>query len=152
MNRKLYVYMKLNTLKDLAHGPKHMSLYPYYNSILDDFWGGRPIWDVLTRPHNLLVKDFDVQDEGSQYVVYVDVPGIPRENLRATYNESSITVSGERKSSRYHGVFTRTVSLPRDADIPNASAKMENGVVTFEVPKLVPPQLYNRNQKTINIQ
>lgn len=119
-----------------------MSLYPYYNSILDDFWVARPI---------NLIKDFDVQDEGSQYVVSVDVPGIPRENLQATYNESSITVSGERKSSRFHGVFTRTMSLPRDADISRSSAKMENGVVTFEIPKTAPP-LSNRSHRTINIQ
>jgi HSP20 family protein len=107
----------------------------------------------------------DVAEENDKILVKIEVPGIEEKDLRVTFEDGLLTVSGERQFERkdernYHrierayGSFTRTFSLPRSVDAGAIMANYRNGVLEIEIPKkeeAKPKQIaINVNQKQIN--
>lgn len=88
----------------------------------------------------------DVLEEKDRIFVKVEVPGIDENNLKVTYEDGLLTVTGERQFERkddrnYHrierayGSFTRTFSLPRSVDPSQIVADYRNGVLEISIPK-----------------
>jgi HSP20 family protein len=89
----------------------------------------------------------DVHETDDAYAVSVELPGVSREDVTVEVNEGILTVRGEKKSEREdkkeqrrfverrYGTFTRSFSLPRDADGDRVEAGFENGVLTLTIPK-----------------
>jgi HSP20 family protein len=88
----------------------------------------------------------DVLEENEKIVVKVEVPGIDEKDLKVTFEDGLLTVSGERQFERkddrnYHriertyGTFTRTFTLPRSIDAGQIKADYHNGVLEIEIPK-----------------
>ncbi|RXJ97220.1 heat-shock protein Hsp20 [Arcobacter sp. AHV-9/2010] len=82
------------------------------------------------------------------YHVDVDLPGVKKEDIKVDINKNILTISGERKSKdeikqedyykveTYFGKFSRSFTLPENADIENIEAKSDNGVLEVVIPKL----------------
>jgi HSP20 family protein len=88
----------------------------------------------------------DVLEEKDRIVVKVEAPGVDEKDLRVTFEDTVLTVSGERQferkdDSNYHrierayGSFTRSFTLPRSVDASQIVANYRNGVLEIEVPK-----------------
>jgi HSP20 family protein len=88
----------------------------------------------------------DVVEENEKLLVKVEVPGIEEKDLRVTFEDGLLTISGERQFERredrnYHrierayGTFTRTFTLPRSVDASQIVANYRNGVLEVEIPK-----------------
>jgi len=88
----------------------------------------------------------DVLEEKDRIVVKVEAPGVDEKDLRVTFEDGQLTVSGERQFERkddrnYHrierayGSFTRTFTLPRSIDATRIAANYRNGVLEIEIPK-----------------
>ena len=88
----------------------------------------------------------DVLEEKDRIVVKVEAPGMDEKDLRITFEDGILTVSGERRFERkddrnYHrierayGTFTRTFTLPRSVDAAQIAANYRNGVLEIEIPK-----------------
>lgn len=88
----------------------------------------------------------DVHEENNQIFVKVEVPGIDEKDLRVTFEDGILTVTGERQFERkddrnYHriertyGTFTRTFTLPRSVDATRIVADYKNGVLEISIPK-----------------
>lgn len=88
----------------------------------------------------------DVLEEKDRIFVKVEAPGVDEKNLKVTYEDGLLTVSGERQFERkddrnYHrierayGSFTRTFSLPRSVDPSQIVADYRNGVLEISIPK-----------------
>jgi len=88
----------------------------------------------------------DVLEEKDRIFVKVEVPGVDEKDLKVTYEDGLLTVSGERQFERkddrsYHrierayGSFTRTFSLPRTADPAQIAADYRNGILEISIPK-----------------
>jgi HSP20 family protein len=107
----------------------------------------------------------DVAEENDKILVKVEVPGMEEKDLKVTFEDGLLTVTGERQFERkdersYHrierayGSFTRTFSLPRSVDAGAIVANYRNGVLEIEIPKkeeAKPKQIaINVNQKQIN--
>jgi HSP20 family protein len=82
------------------------------------------------------------------YHVEVDLPGMKKEDINIQIEDNTLVISGERKvkeelkeenyykiESRF-GSFSRSFSLPEDADIENIHAESKDGVLEVVVPKL----------------
>ena len=108
----------------------------------------------------------DVLEENEKIVVKVEVPGVDEKDLRVTFEDGLLTVSGERHFERkddrnYHriertyGTFTRTFTLPRSVDAGQIKADYRNGVLEIEIPKKEdsrPKQIeINVNSKQIDV-
>ncbi|MBL3520187.1 Hsp20/alpha crystallin family protein [Arcobacter lanthieri] len=82
------------------------------------------------------------------YHVDVDLPGVKKEDIKVDINKGILTISGERKTKdevkqedyykveTYFGKFSRSFTLPDNADIENIEAKNDNGVLEVVIPKL----------------
>jgi len=88
----------------------------------------------------------DVLEDKDGIVVKVEVPGIEENDLRVTFEDGLLTISGERQFERkesrsYHrierayGSFTRKFTLPRSVDAGQIAANYVNGVLEVTIPK-----------------
>ncbi len=82
------------------------------------------------------------------YHVEVDLPGMKKEDINIQVEDNVLVISGERKvkdeikKENYYkiesnfGSFSRSFTLPDDADIENIHAESTDGVLEVVVPKL----------------
>ncbi|MCS6960907.1 MAG: Hsp20/alpha crystallin family protein [Deltaproteobacteria bacterium] len=90
-----------------------------------------------------------VQENDNEYTIRVDLPGVNEKDLKVELRDDNILhISAERRveqetspSSSIHfseiayGAYTRTFTLPNDADAKNINAELKNGVLTISIPK-----------------
>jgi HSP20 family protein len=88
----------------------------------------------------------DVAEDADRIHVKVEVPGMEEKDLKISFEDGLLTVSGERQFERrddrnYHrierayGSFFRTFSLPRSVNSAEIVANYRNGVLEIEIPK-----------------
>lgn len=90
----------------------------------------------------------DVSETDTAYIVRSDIPDIKTEDVKVSLREGVLTIRGERSfekktenekvhiQERSYGSFSRSFSLPKDADAKNVSAAYVNGTLTVTVAKL----------------
>lgn len=107
-----------------------------------------PFFDDSTPMSNSAVWSpaVDVVEEKERILVRVEVPGMDEKDLRISFEDGLLTVSGERQFERkddrnYHriersyGSFTRAFTLPRSVDVSKIVASYRNGVLEIDIPK-----------------
>ncbi|MDD5229025.1 MAG: Hsp20/alpha crystallin family protein [Methylococcales bacterium] len=90
----------------------------------------------------------DVKEEGNQFVIHADIPGVKPEDIEVNLEAGILTIKGEKKSEsktekegytrveRTQGSFYRRFSLPgASADSEAVVAKFKNGVLELTIPK-----------------
>jgi HSP20 family protein len=97
-------------------------------------------------PSKMWSPPIEISEKDGQLNVCAELPGIDKEDVKVELSPEGLTISGERKqeeeerqgdfyrSERSYGAFSRTIPLPEDAEIDNAKATFENGVLTVSVP------------------
>lgn len=94
----------------------------------------------------------DVAETPAEVIVTVDVPGIPKEDLKVEVKDGILTVGGDRRVSseeeqqgdgyqyrmreRSYGSFQRSMKLPDNVDASRISAEHEEGILTIRMPKI----------------
>ena len=93
---------------------------------------------------------FEILNIDESYIVRADLPGLIKKDVNIEISEDIVTVSGERKnkhnkgdsdlnfSELSYGSFSKSFSLPKDSIKEKIDAKMKDGVLTIEVPRLEP--------------
>ena len=125
----------------------------------DDF---NSLFDVFNEPffHNALspfstAKSFkvDVKDLGSAYELTAELPGIKKENISLSYENSYLTIKVANKEEktvddkekqsekylrreRYYGEMQRSFYID-DIDEANVKAAYKHGILTVTLPKAV---------------
>lgn len=101
---------------------------------------------LLDTPSTAAGFKMNVEDAGSQYVISAELPGVSRDEIDVELNEGRLSISVEKKESdevknknylykeTTDWSATRGVYL-KDAAISGLSARLENGVLTVNVPK-----------------
>lgn len=119
-------------------------------------------WGTVGSPLSRLVGDLfaerpshvsavapavDIVETNDEYVVTAEVPGVKKNDLTLEVHEGVLTIRGEKRSQRdeesekgrwlerSYGTFSRSFSLPSDADPDRISASFEDGVLTVRLPK-----------------
>lgn len=90
----------------------------------------------------------DIVDMDDSYVVRATIAGYKKDDVRVTYKDGVLQVSGEMNVNmdgdeeahylvreRAHSCFNRTFSLPNVAE-DEISAKMEDGILVITLPKM----------------
>jgi HSP20 family protein len=93
------------------------------------------------------VPAMDLLETADHFVLRADLPGMTQDDVKIELEDSTLTVSGERKSEhedkqegyyrveRAFGSFSRSLTLPKGIDADAVSANFENGVLEIRVPK-----------------
>jgi len=98
---------------------------------------------AVTRDNGLVL---DVYETSDGYTVKSDLPGFDKESINLTYENKTLTLSGERKREEgegltfhrvesFTGQFSRSIKLPVEIDVEKISAELSNGVLTVKLPK-----------------
>jgi HSP20 family protein len=89
----------------------------------------------------------DICESDGTYLFKADLPGMNKEDVSVSIAEDMLTIQGERKREseenrphfhrveRSYGSFSRSFSLPEDADLKTVHAHCENGELTVSIAK-----------------
>lgn len=93
--------------------------------------------------------DLDLTEEENKWVVHADLPGYKEEDVELNIENGMLGVRAKREkvvetdTSKCHrversfGEVKRAVMMPKEADLSNAHASLDNGVLTVTFPKLL---------------
>lgn len=146
MSLKLFNSNETNTFDDFEREFNNM-LYPFnrLTSNYHNFHNFHNYNDLMN--FSKMDKHFNFHEDDNQYTYEIEVPGIPKEQIKVFEKHGQITVSGERKLKKEdnkdgykfvgmsHGSFNRSFRLPKNTDREHIDAKYEDGVLTLTVPK-----------------
>ena len=85
----------------------------------------------------------DIEETELNYLIRAELPGLSKENVKVTVEDGVLTLSGERdlegktfhRIERSHGTFTRSFTLPENADSESVSANYKDGLLEIRVAK-----------------
>lgn len=89
----------------------------------------------------------DIIENGKSFKIKAELPGLNAKDVDVSLSDSALTISGEKQEDKLEegdnyirrechcGSFSRTIALPEEADLDNASASFDQNVLTIEVPK-----------------
>ena len=102
---------------------------------------GEDVGTAVWMPHA------DLAETDDAWILALDLPGIPAEDVEVTMEDDTLTISGERKASheqkdgRFHrvertyGRFFRSFEFASPVDAEHVEASFEDGVLTVRVAK-----------------
>jgi HSP20 family protein len=103
----------------------------------------------------------DISETDTEYLLKAQLPAVKKEDVRVTFDDGLLTISGERKQEKeekgekfhriesLYGSFSRSFSLPDAIDTGGIRAEGKDGVITIHVPK---SKTEARKPKEIKIQ
>ena len=89
----------------------------------------------------------DISETDAEYLLKAQLPAVKKEDVRITFDDGMLTISGERKQEKeekgekyhriesLHGTFSRSFSLPDAIEAGAIRAEGKDGVITVHVPK-----------------
>lgn len=92
----------------------------------------------------------DMADRGDRYELQVEVPGIEKDKIDVKATIDSVEISGEHAekveekkkgyvySERSQRSFYRKIPVPDEVDPSKVTARLNNGILTVELPKKEP--------------
>ena len=85
--------------------------------------------------------------DGAGASLRAELPAVKKEDVRITFDDGTLTISGERKQKTeekkekmhrvetFYGTFARSFELPDNADAASIRAESKDGVITVHVAK-----------------
>ena len=108
-------------------------------NLLEEVWG--------RSAAGRLAPSVDVSEDDGNYIVTAELPGTKREDVIVELEDDVLTIRGEKRNEREekrekrriversYGTFSRSFTLPSNADGEKISAKFDNGVLTVTIAK-----------------
>lgn len=134
-----------------------MSLLNDMDRLFDEF---RTDWENMFVAPRMGAADFvraplvDLADNGKEYVVKAEVPGINKEDVSIEVTENGLELSGQTKTEeteedkergylrreRRYTKFYRSIPLPEAVVADKADAQLKDGLLVVKIPKAAPPE------------
>jgi HSP20 family protein len=115
-------------------------------SVFETLWGNDLIDDNLSKKAKM--PAVNVKDNEKNYEIEVAAPGMKKEDFDLSVENRILTITGEIKEEKEvkddaytrrefaSTSFTRSFSLPENADENNIQAHYEDGILRVTVPKV----------------
>ena len=127
---------------------------PSMDSVFEDIYGNNRVAkrDQGNMPMATMgwAPVVDMRETDNAFLIHAELPGIKKEDLSLALHGDVLTLSGERcekkkednervhRVERSYGKFSRTFTLPKNADHNNIQATHDNGVLELTIPKVAP--------------
>lgn len=94
----------------------------------------------------------DIIEKANEFRLKVELPEVRKEDVKVSIDKGVLTVSGERKleaeegevqhrrSERSYGSFSRSFTLPEDADENGINASYKDGILLLTIPRAAKPE------------
>lgn len=130
-------YMQWNPRRDMIHIQQEM------NRLM----GRAAVHGEAEAQENVWTPRVDMAESKADIQLFVEVPGMRREDLSLVIEDNVLTLSGEKKQQQveglhYHrlerafGKFHRTFSLPASIESSAVKAVYKEGVLAITLPKV----------------
>lgn len=108
----------------------------------------REMAPVLSAEAPSYAPAFEVKETKESFLFKADVPGVKDGDVDVNVAGNRLSISGRRDAEseeksdtfymyeRSYGAFTRTFTLPEQADLGHVKAELKNGELTVVVPKM----------------
>ena len=90
---------------------------------------------TLANPASARPADYTVTQDDKATTLQLDVPGLARDQLQITIEGKQVRLQSLESAPRQ---VRRAWELPEDIDTSTSTAKLENGVLTLTLVRLVP--------------
>ncbi|HED06386.1 MAG TPA: Hsp20/alpha crystallin family protein [Ignavibacteria bacterium] len=89
----------------------------------------------------------DIVETDNNYSLHLDLPGIKKDDVKISYSDGQLSISGERKqeketkNAKYHrlerafGKYYRTFTLPKQIMEDKIDAEFKDGQLMINIPK-----------------
>ena len=120
-----------------------------FDNFRRDFERSLSMFPTIGIPSTSMVS-CDIVDEGNRFLVNANMPGVHKDEVKLNITENAVEISAEHKEEkdekkknyvrkeRKEVSYYRILSLPEKVIPSKAKAKMNNGVLNIEIPKLTP--------------
>jgi HSP20 family protein len=118
---------------------------------LSGFFGGNSLAKRANGQEDITVAEWaplvDITEDEKEYVIKAELPEVKKNEVKVRVEDGVLYLTGtrqfekEEKGKRYHrierayGSFTRSFSLPDDADAQKVNAEFKDGVLNVRVAK-----------------
>jgi len=121
--------------------------YTPNESLLSPFFGDFFAPELMAQRSSELAPRCDILERKDDYVIYAELPGVPRDQVKVRYENGLLTLSGEKKIHEKHdddrfykvertcGSFSRSFRIGDEIDSNKINAKYEDGVLAVFLPK-----------------
>ena len=128
-----------------------ISIFDEMERVFDSFRGTRDLW-LPSMATGYRTPVMDVKDNGTEYVVEAEFPGMHKEDIEIEIVKGGLMISAkkdETKEDRGEGFirrergslsFHRQLPLPGDSNIEGIEARLEEGVLHIDIPKKEKPE------------
>jgi HSP20 family protein len=126
-------------------------LHSRLNFLFNSTLGNVSMRSTGEQEENLTVTEWtplvDITEDEKEYVIKAELPEVKKEDLSIVVENGVLTIHGERrfekeeKGKRYHrverayGAFTRSFTIPDDADGSKVNAEFKEGVLRVHLAK-----------------
>lgn len=130
------------------------------NNLFDEFFND-PFFNDSVQNRSTLMRT-DIEDDGTNYIIDVELPGFKKENVRAELKEGYLTIYAETSGSsedsknknfirkeRYSGSCKRSFYVGSQLRQEDIKAAFDNGILKLTVPKEAPKQIEENHYITI---
>ena len=122
-----------------------------FDNFRRDFERSFGMFPALSMPQMAISSiSCDVVDEGDRYIINAELPGVSKDEVKLNVSDNHVEISAahkaeeeekkknyvrkERRTFSYH----RSLSLPEKVDSSKSKAKLNNGILSVEIPKITP--------------
>ena len=108
-------------------------------------------WPAIRLGASMALSDWaprvDIRESDGTYLLEADLPGLRKEDISISVSGDTLTIQGERKREseekkahfhrieRSYGSFSRSFSLPPDANLQDIQAHCEDGQLSISIHK-----------------
>ena len=90
----------------------------------------------------------NISETDNEYLIKAELPEVSKEDIEVSVHDGIITIKGERRMENteenekqhriesYYGSFSRSFSLPADADENGIAAESKDGILKVRIPKV----------------
>src|SRR2546428_7996489 len=112
--------------------------------LFDGFFTRSPLRSDLAP---VFTPSVDIEETGDEFVIRMDLPGVPQKDVKVSLMGDTLTIRGERKqetdrkdgnmhrAERVHGPFARSFQLGAPVRNDKVKAQYRDGVLEVHVPK-----------------
>jgi HSP20 family protein len=112
------------------------------DNLVHNFWG-----DLDEKNESSWHPQIDVAESGDAFKVQAELPGLKKDDIQVTFEDSVLVIEGERKHEdektdknyfrreRTYGKFKRSFKLGTEVEVDKISAAYQDGILTLTLPK-----------------
>ena len=118
---------------------------------LSTMFGRAPVRKDVGKEEAMTIAEWaplvDISEDEKEYLIKAELPEVKKEDVKVAVQDDVLTISGERtlekeeKGKKYHrverayGIFSRSFTLPEDADPSKVNAEFKDGVLKVHLAK-----------------